>query len=671
MKKTIFIWEICILFCVSIMHAQESCEQEVGKKAEKVFNNASKAYSDNKIGEATKLLETAVELEPDYADAHYLTGLLQFRLPMGRGFDKAKKAFKEYIDLVPPTCPKQKHYAYFYLGDICYQYEEWKDAIQYLSVFLEDVDKIKNDRDYEKAENLYRWASFLEHIYGNPMPFEPEAVRDINTKADEFLAIISPDNELVFFTRRVIDPNAVSNNTGSKYNEFFCSANMQNNGFFDKGTPMPSPFNQGRNEGGASLSLDRKHLFYTVCQNEAGYQNCDIYTSDWEGEHWSDSKPLKDKVNTKTSWEAQACVSPDGNTLYFVSDRKGGYGGNDIWISKKNKNGSWDSARNAGPRINTKGNEKSPFLHPDNHTFYFSSDGWMGLGGYDIFYLKLNEPKMKTPLNLGYPINSEEDEAGFFVSLDGQYGYFASNKLSGRVKDPKLKDEGGGWDLYRFKLYDKAQPDKVSLIRGQLDETVAIDGNGQRRAFGKIEIKNLDSKKVTQVEVDSSTGEYASIIHRDADLLLTYVGEGVSFDAKIIKALHTSQDSTTNPLKIKIDLQPQKINKGAAYPLNDLYFETASFDLNPQSKIILESFADYLLKMPELKIEIQGYTDDVGDDAYNLKLSENRAKAVYEYMLQYADLGTRLSYKGYGKAKLEKLSDKERALYRKTVFLIK
>ncbi|MEG1763217.1 MAG: OmpA family protein, partial [Bacteroidales bacterium] len=609
-----------------------------------------------------------LELDPDYADAQYLMGYLNFKKPLGRGFAQAQKAWLSYLDLVALDCPKRKHYVFFYLGDMFYQTDQWKDAIHYLSLFLEDVDKIKNDRDYDKASNLLKWSKFLDHIYSHPMPFEPELVHHINTKADEFLAIISPDNELSFFTRRTLDPEAIHNNSGIKYKESFCWATVQNNGYFDEGTPMPYPFNQGKNEGGASLSLDRKHLFYTVCQEEMAYQNCDIYTSDWNGAYWSDLQALNAKINGNSTWESQACVSSDGNMLYFVSDRKGGFGGNDIWISTKNQQGEWDSVRNAGERINTAGNEKSPFIHPDKHTFYFSSDAWMGLGGYDIFYLKLDDPTMKVPINIGYPINSTEDETGFFVSLDGEYGYFSSNKIKERLATQKFEG-GGGWDLYRFKLYEKARPDKVILIRGQIDENIAIDTNGERSAFGKIEIQNLKTKTITEVDVDSASGKYASIIQRDTDLLLTYSGENIAFDAKLIQVEKANDNKA--PLKIQIDLQPQKITKGEAYPLNDLYFETASFELNAQSKIILESFTNYLVKHPHLEIEIKGYTDDVGDDAYNLLLSKNRAKAVYDYMMQISPLGPRLSYKGYGKAKMEKLSEKERALYRKIVFLVK
>ena len=188
---------------------------------------------------------------------------------------------------------------------------------------------------------------------------------------------------------------------------------------FDKGEAMLPPFNKAgsNNEGGATITIDNKHLFFTVNKNG----NFDIYTSDETKGVWSEPRSVGATINDPNRWESQPSISPNGKTLYFVSIRDSVSQTSDIYFSKKLENGEWGPMKSIGSPINTAGNEKTPFIHPDNKTFYFSSDALPGLGGYDIYKCKMQaDGSWSQPMNLGYPINTEADELGFFASTDVQ-----------------------------------------------------------------------------------------------------------------------------------------------------------------------------------------------------------------------------------------------------------
>ena len=518
------------------------------------------------------------------------------------------------------------------------------------------MDKIKTDQDYNRATDLLNYSKFYINMIQHPVPFKPVVVEGISTSENEYLASFSPDNLIAFYTRvKKIMPDRNSLVQTPRLKEVFMYSDEIEPGLYGEGEEMPDPFNIYDNEGGASLTADNNQLYYTVCKknSQSGYENCDIYFSENVNGEWSKIKPLSDKINKANSWESQPSISTDGKTLYFISDRQGGYGGYDIYKSTMEDNGEWGAPVNLGPTINSKGNEKSPFIHPDGITLYFSSDGWPGMGGYDIFYSKLDDNgAFSKPVNLGYPINSPDNEIGFFVSTDGTKGYFASNKFSGK----------GGWDLYSFDLYEEARPEKVLFIKGTVkDESSTLP------VKAKIELRNVETKKVSEIPLDTNTGKYVAVTPFKNDYVMTIKKEGYVSESKYIAKTDTVFSA---PANIDMDIKPIELNK--SYRINDIYFDFNSFQLNPESKIVLDQFIEFLNFNPSLDIEIQGHTDNIGNDAENLKLSANRAKAVYDYLVQMGISSERLTYKGFGKTKPVATNETEegRAKNRRTVFLI-
>ncbi|MCX6247285.1 MAG: OmpA family protein [Bacteroidetes bacterium] len=634
-------------------HAQTSdlCTRSYDKKIEKSYDEGIDFLKKGNYTEAARIMKGIIGKEPDFTDAYYVLGLSYFKRT-NSNFKEAEKNFLKVVEL----CPSYNVYTYYYLAEISYGAEKYDSAIRYCDIFMKDVDKIKSDKDYSRAADLLKYSKFYQQMIHDPVPFDPKVVEGISTPENEYLPIITADNKMAFFTREMKltgEKNTLIQS--EKFKEKFMFSQLQPDGKFDAGEEMPDPFNLNDNEGGATLTVDNKMLFYTVCKYTLNhtYYNCDIYYSEYVDGEWTPIRSVSDKINLPTTWESQPSISADGKTLYFVSDRAGGYGGYDIYRSVKSDNGDWGTPINLGPFINSTGNEKSPFIHPDGKTLYFSSDGWLGLGGYDIFYARLNEDgTWSGPVNIGYPINSPDDEVGFFVSTDGQKGYFASNKLKGI----------GGWDLYSFDLYDKARPGKVLFLSGTVKAESETD-----MANTRIELKNMETKKISEIPLDSITGKYVAVAPFNNDYIMTVKKEGYVYETRYIAKI----DSTYR-MPAHLDLEIQHIELNKSYRINDIYFAFNSFTLTEESKSVLDLLIEFLAENSNIYIEIQGHTDNIGNAAENLKLSANRAKSVYDYLVSKDIAAKRLTYKGYGKMVPVASNDTEegRAKNRRTVFVI-
>lgn len=627
---------IACLFYFPALIAQNTCPESQNKKAVKFYKEAGEAYKDRRYEDARKLAEKTLEEDPDFANAY----LMQGNIALKRKDDgELEENYNKVIELCPDLDPD----IYFQLGWLYFDMKKWSKAEENFKSFL-DYDRV-NEEHARKAESMLVKAKF----YAHPVPFDPLPLKNISTADPEYLPYISPDNELAFFTRRyemqaknMLTPQSV---------EKFMIAHLQSPGKYDQGSPMEDPFNRGvsNNEGGASITIDNKHLYFTV--NIKG--NFDICSSDFIDGHWTEIKNLGSNINDPKQWDSQPSISSDGKTLYFAS-AKDSLTGIDIYKSVKDESGKWKKAVKLGKNINTNGNDKSPFIHSDSRTLYFSSDSLPGLGGYDIFRVKsdANGNWMK-PENLGYPINTEADEVGFFVSTDGKTGYFASNKLNKGV---------GGFDIYSFGLYNEMRPEKVYFQKGDLNGP-----ENKEIVKATIEVKDAVTKKLSKIDVDSVTGEYALVVNFDHDLVLSVKQEGYAFESEYI-----SVKDTSNYEPRKVDIELKKLIVGGQYTLNDILFSTNSSEINDTIKAVLDEFASYLEENPGLNVELQGYTDNIGNPSDNVILSGNRAKTVYDYLISHSIKKSRISYKGFGETNpvADNSTEAGRAKNRRTVFVV-
>ena len=560
----------------------------------------------------------------------------------GDFFNAETQALKA-IELCTDNFPK----AYYFLGEIAYKRKDYVNADIYLK---KAINLQIGDPYYSDAIMLYENAKILAQIINNPVKFNPQIVKGISTQDDEYLPIISPDQELSFFTRRS-DKMSLQDITTTTIEEFVFSKKI--NGDFEVGQALTYPFNLESNEGGASITIDNKILYYTKCiRDNKGYNNCDIYYVNRENGAWSNVQEFPKNISKIDSWESQPTVSSDGKTIIFSSDRSGGYGKMDLYeISKVND--TWTSAKNLGSTINSNENEKSPYLHTDGKTLFFASTNFPSLGGFDIFYSRKDSlGNWQKPINIGYPINTVADEISLFVSTDGNQAYFASNNLNGI----------GGWDIYSFGLYEGAKPERVLFLKGDL-----LDENQQIIEDVELEIKNLTTQEITTIKVDAGTYVSSLTLAKDDDVLITIKKEGFAFNSTYISTEDTSFNSPS-----ALNFEMQSLEQGKSFSIENIYFDNNSYELKRATNEILIEFAKYLEVNNTLIIEINGFTDNVGNQGDNQLLSENRAKAVRDLILLQGISEKRVFYNGFGESSPITSNDTEkgRGQNRRTEFKI-
>ena len=679
MKHVYFLF---LLFIPLISHSQnedESCLPP-NKKALKLLESASKAQD---VKTASENYMAAVEAAPDNAMVYYEYAMFAYETGLNyydkqpnpalgdKSFQKAEELFQKAID----NCSDYHSNCYYYLGVINYTQKDMKEAIRWFNAFKSfkhsDNSKYANDHD-KRLKDVTEVLADLEaqeDILSKQVPFSPSIVKNVSTKSDEYFPMISPDNELIFYTRKKSQANLGDEmyKNAMVAEEFTFSQRPDVNSLFNAGVGLKPPFNTGEfsNYGSATLSVDNKEMIICACKKETvygrEYLNCDLYSTKYERSgaggndfSWTPLKNLGPNINTKDGWEAQPSLSADGNTLFFTAARPTTRD-NDIFIAQRNTDGSWGQAR-PFDEINTDGKDKSPFLHQDSETLYFVSsttDKRRGVGGLDIFYIREENGVWGKPKNIGYPINSKEDELGLFVSTDGKIAYFSS-----RVS--------GVWNIYSFELYEEARPKAVAILKGELK-----DENGEPVKDATIEVAYANTDKVTQVKVNGDDGKYATVVKIDKpqDVMVTVKKEGHAFDSKLI----AKEDIKADKVSIKgNDLQVKEIKVGEAYTINDILYATNSSELTEKSKFILKGFARFLKENPTIQVSIQGHTDDVGDDSKNLELSEQRAVGVKQYLISQGVKAERLNAEGFGETqpKVPNTSEANRAKNRRTDFVI-
>lgn len=657
--------------------AQEDCDEDIDPKVYKLYERGIDRKKYDK-GQRVHYLRKALEENEDFVAANYAMAKEQLKTAISKG--SSFNVVERYFVKVVENCPMYHAECYYYLGEIALGKREYRKAVDYYQAFIDfnSEDEKAYGKDFDEqlsqVKSNIEYAAFFADHFENPVPFDPSIVSRVSTEADEYLPLISPDGEFMFYTRRTEDKSMVKDQVFDSetkhYIERFVRSKKYGDGF-DAGMDLPPPFNENEsdNYGGATISLDNKHLYFTMCKsyipkgqlNPKPRKNCDIYGSDYvfglnpnngkEEWHWTNMKNLGPNVNTPDGWESQPSLSGDGKTLYFASWREDSKG-IDIYYCKRRSDGTWSQALNIGPPINTEKHDKSPFIHSDSRTLYFSSQGHKNFGGYDIFYTKHDDQwKWSEPINIGYPINTDEDEHGFIVASNGRSVYYSSGKI---------KNTRGPLNVLTFDLYREARPDKVLLVKGKVDTDKPV-----KRAT--VELKNMGTKEVAKFDVDSVDGSFAAIITvKDTEeVVMNLKGEGIGFQSKLI-------ESDTNDIVAQVDMEAKELKVGSSYEINDIFYETNSADISRKSKLILDEFASYLNENPGIKVAIHGHTDNIGDYKENMTLSADRAFSVMAYLQEQGVAASRLSFEGFGPTRpIESNSSPEgRARNRRTEFKI-
>lgn len=595
------------------------------KKAIKLFEQGQEYYQNRNFTAALEELNEAIDRAPKFIEAHTLQGYVYLDL---NNVDKAKTAFQEAVKIDPIKIPNNL----YFLGELHLKDGEYQSAKKYLNDYI-STNPNNSNLEARSRRSLAK-AEFGIKSMANPIEFKPENLgAEINTEHAEYFPCLTVDESTIIFTRRLPFPEAPQG-----FNEDFYISEKDESKKWMTAQNLGSPINTKNNEGAPSLSADGEILFFTACElygdyggGRRGLGSCDIFYTLKEGKNWIKPMNLGNNINTG-HWETQPSFSSDGTTLYFVRgkrDRSGNRTG-DIYSSRLNSEGYWTEPIKLPNNVNTPANEESVFIHPDGKTLYFASDGHMGLGGLDIFKTERNDDgSWSDPINLGYPLNTHKNENSLLVAASGELAYFASDR----------EDGYGDLDLYQFKLNEKLKPNPVTYFSGRI-----YDKKTKENLGAKFELIDLQSKEiVAESYSNSASGKFLLSLPYGKEYALNVSKKGYLFYSDNFKL---NKGEKNEPFVKNVGLQP--IEKGESVVLNNIFFETAKYDLKENSEVELKKLYEFLIKNPTIEIEISGHTDNIGNANANKTLSQNRAQSVKSFLKNLGIEDNRMKAVGYG-----------------------
>ena len=469
--------------------------------------------------------------------------------------------------------------------------------------------------------------------------FAPVNMGDpINSSFSEYYPSFTIDDSLFVYTRRT-----------EGFREEFMQSFRLPDGQYTKAIPMPGAINEQPSKGAINISQDGEWIIFAGNFPGKGIGDFDLYISYKTKDGWSEPVNMGRSINTEY-WESSPSLSPDKRTLYFSSNRPSGFGGNDLYVSHLSADGKWSRAVNLGSTINTKGDELAPLIHADNESLYFTSSGLPGYGGSDLFRSKrLSDNQWSTPQNLGYPINTIDNEGSLFVAADGVTAYYASDR----------SDSKGELDLYRFSLRPEVRPLKTLFVSGKI-----VDGLQSNKGLSAdYQLVENGTQQVVSTSRTANDGSYLVTLSTGKDYTFTVKKKGYLFQSELFE-LQKEKPQTT--IHKNIVLKPIQIN--ASITLKNILFNTNSYELQPISLIELKTVLELLQENPTLRIQIEGHTDNKGSQSINQPLSANRAKAVVDFLVKNGIEPQRLTWKGYGDSRpvASNTTEEGRALNRRT-----
>jgi outer membrane protein OmpA-like peptidoglycan-associated protein/tetratricopeptide (TPR) repeat protein len=608
--------------------------------------------------------------------------LLNYKLGQCYLYSNFKLKAIPHLEKAYKLNPSIDSYMGYFMGR-AYQLDmQWDKAIKEYTVFQKTLNMSEDGERYEEVNKFIKECYAGKELSQKPIRvFIDNIGGDVNSQFSDYGPVISADESILLFTSR--RPNTIGGKVDPQDNNYFEDIYITTktaDGKWSKAENMGEPVNSSDHDANSGLSADgTKFLVYI------GKNNGDLYESTLIGDKWSKPEALNKNINTDKYHESSACYSPDGNALYFVTDKPGGFGDRDIYVSNKDAKGKWGEAVNLGPVINTKYGEEAVYIHPDGKTLYFSSQGHKSMGGFDIFKSVYNDSLKvwSTPENIGYPVNTPDDDVFLVVSASGKRGYYTSFNPNGF----------GEKDLYMITFLGPEKPmaqrNEDNLIASQaapVKETVVApvmeikeaqltilkgvitDALTTKPLEATIEIiDNQANQVIASFTSNSATGKYLVSLPAGKNYGIAVKKEGYLFHSENFDIPNTAAFQ-----QVEKDVELKKVAVGSKIILKNIFFDFDKATLRPESTNELQRLTKLLNDVPTMKIEISGHTDSKGANDYNLKLSDNRAKAVVDYLIKAGIPANRLVYKGYGEEQpiATNETDEGRQLNRRTEFKI-
>lgn len=632
MRKFLFLFLLLPLLQNCFAQKKYTTARTAKGKLQTTFERGIRMTFNGQLDAAINDFEKALQMDPTFIDAQIEWANVKNQ--QGK-LAEAELGYEKAIAIDP----NYEVNVFYSLAIVEFDQKKYDQSAVHFEQFLNAPGKISEKRK-ATAEKYLKNVRFAAQAVKNPVPYEPKNLGpNINTSNAEYLPTISADGETLIYTA-----------VRGGQEDFYISRKV--NGEWQRGEPIEA-VNTSNNEGAQSLSADGKFLVFTACHRRDGMGGCDLYYSELKNGEWTTVKNMGAPINS-SGWESQPSVSADGKTLYFVSERRGGQSGKDIWVSYRQPNGRWSEPENLGKPVNTPEDDQSPFIHADGQTLYFMSNGHPGMGGFDL-YLSRRQPdgKWGEPENLGYPINSEGNEGALSVSLDGKTAYFATDILN--VQDGVSAFDNpqgrGTTDIYSFELPAAARPQLVTYVKATV-----FNIETRKPLSAKVEFIDLTTGQIFASAVTEMDGVFLVTLPVGRDYALNVSKEKFLFYSENFAL--TNAGTLDEPFLLEIPLTPipeglagtGDLPKSKPIVLKNVFFETGSAALKKESLTELNRLKKLLTDNPALKIQINGHTDDVGSEADNLKLSDDRAKAVYQFLVENGIDSKRLKFKGFGES---------------------
>lgn len=631
-----FFW-ILLIFLLADTPANAQELSTKSGRAIRFFEEGSRRFNLLEFDAASENLKKAIDIDENFLEAYML--LADVYKSQNRK-DQALAMYEQVMKIDSAKYPE----VYYFSGILHFELQQYRDAIGDLKIFLnrppDQTGRIS------EAEYFLACSRFALEAIANPVPFAPKNLGEgINSANDEYINAVRSDELVLYFTGR-----DSKDRKAAGADDFYVSIREATDLPWPAAVKLGPPVNTPGDEGALTITPDGRYLLFAGCHWPEGLGSCDIYISQINGREITQPVNPGSPVNT-SGWESQPTLSSDGRTLYFASTRSGGYGNSDIWTSTLKDDGNWRIPRNLGPFINTKGSEMAPFIHPDGQTLYFSSDRHIGMGGIDLHVSRRDSAgKWSEPVNLGYPVNTPGDEINIIVNARGDQAYMSVDRPGGI----------GGYDIFTFELHEAVRPVPSIYIKGVVSDA---ETGRPLEAYFSLAVPQTGEEVVRSFS-DPADGSFLVCIPTNREYALNVSREGYLFYSRNISLQGTNTE--LEPFLVNIPLKP--IKEGESMVLRNIFFETDQYALKEKSRAELQKLVDFLQYNKGVKIEISGHTDNTGTESYNLELSQNRAGAVYDFLVENGINSDRLRYKGYGFSKplADNSTEEGRALNRRT-----
>lgn len=613
------------LFCIALgfttLQSVSAQDVTLSRTARQVYDKAQKAWQERNLPEATELFEKVLEIEPNSYDTHLRLAQVY---ELQRKSDLVRKHYYKAISLKPAA--PQSAAAFQWIGRDHFNVQRY-DSAQFYFEKASALFPAKSSLG-RLAEKSVASSKFAQQAVKNPLPIEKRSLGDtVNFLGTQYFPVMTADEETLIFTG--LTENRDENIYFTRRIKAGRAADRSPADRWDVPEEISKSINTTNNEGTCTVSADGRTLVFTACNRPDGHGSCDLYISHKVGKDWSQPANLGQEVNSR-EWESQPSLSADGHTLYFASDRKGGVGKRDIWVTHLDDKKQWTAPKNLGPTINTSDDENAPFIHANSRTLFYSSNGLPGMGGFDIFITQKTDTVWALPANIGYPINTVSDQVGLFIASNGENAYYTDDNT----------EKGGGRSLiYTFRV-----PESLQKI---ITPTRYAKGKVFDKKTGTVLASDIDlfdlktQTKVGSFTSDSQNGSFLAVLNSGGEYAFY-----VSKPGYLFKSLSFSVDNDQSFVDLEIPLEA--IEKDRAEVLNNIFFKTGEYILDDKSKVELDKLSEFLHKNKTIKIEISGHTDDVGSDTENMALSQRRAQSVQYYLQQSGIATDRILAKGYG-----------------------